>query len=120
MKFSLILLSVICTALNVSFYNVASTYQSIEPTFRDVVKLRRPNQWVGLERVFNPDHVAAPILIYPNVISQVNQEDSDRAYGDDPNKYAELHALIPPVDRQFKVTPEVLEFIYVVVAGGYN
>ena len=54
-----------------------------------------------------PDEDPEPILIYPNLISVVNSAEPSRAYSDDPVRFAEIGGLVPPADRQFKVTPEV-------------
>jgi len=68
--------------------------------------MRRPNQFIGLERVKMPNYTE-PVLIYPNLLSQINQADPDRAYGDDPVKFAALGGLVAPIDRQLKVTTKI-------------
>lgn len=67
-----------------------------------MVRLRRPNQFVGLEGT-TPTRVPPPKLIYPNLLSQINEADPARAYGDDPVKFANWEGLVGPEDRPFKV-----------------
>lgn len=78
-------------------------------TFRDVARLRRPSPFIGLDDI--GDRPRKPLLIYPRLLSKINQADPDRAYGDDPDKFAAHEEFVPPVDRQFKVTPTVRVFL---------
>ncbi|KAE9387152.1 hypothetical protein BT96DRAFT_1025282 [Gymnopus androsaceus JB14] len=56
-------------------------------TFRDVARMRRPNQFIGLERVSDLG-TAEPVQIYPNLLSRINKLEPKQTYGDDPIKFA--------------------------------
>lgn len=95
----------LCTGINIYAFNAAGKPQIRR--YYDLGKLKRPSQFVGLDRVKLPDQAPEPILIYPNLIAVVNRAEPSRAYSDDPVRFAEIGGLVPPEDRQFKVTSEV-------------
>ncbi|KAJ7077408.1 hypothetical protein B0H15DRAFT_915280 [Mycena belliarum] len=100
-----IILCVISTIANIYIFNSFAKQPKIL-TFRNMVELRRPNQFIGLERVeMHPE--ARPILIYPSLLSQIDHAEPYRVYGDDPDKFAAWGGLVAPEDRQFKVTPQI-------------
>ncbi|KAJ6612725.1 hypothetical protein B0H10DRAFT_2222905 [Mycena sp. CBHHK59/15] len=90
--------------INIHIFNALGRPKDL--SFRDMVQLRRPNQFLGLERVETHPH-AEPVLVYPNLLSQINRAEPDRAYGDDPDKFRAWGGFVPPEDRQFKVTPKI-------------
>ncbi|KAJ7640758.1 hypothetical protein DFH06DRAFT_1215153 [Mycena polygramma] len=99
-----IIVCLLATAVNLWVFNALGRPQTL--TFRDMVQLRRPNQFIGLEKVeTHPD--AQSVLIYPNLLSQINRTEPHRVYGDDPDKFAAWGGLVAPEDRQFKVTPKI-------------
>jgi hypothetical protein len=94
---------IICTIANLYVYNAMAPPKVM--TFRDVARLRRPSPFIGLDGI--ADRPRKPILIYPKLLSKINQADPGSVYGDDPDKFAVWEEFVPPVDREFKVTPTV-------------
>lgn len=92
------------TIVNLYVFNTLGQAKALE--FRDIVQLRRPNQFIGLDRA--KMHPEAPsILTYPNLLSQINRAEPHRVYGDDPDRFAAWGGFVAPDDREFKVTPKV-------------
>lgn len=110
-----VLACLICTLLNL--YIFYSSKDTRVLTFRDVVRLRRPNQFIGLEQVYSNNSISqhapqAPSkLVYPNLLSIINQTDSGRSYGDDVDRFASWDKLLAPEDRLFKVNREVIHIL---------
>jgi len=104
-NFFAILVCLFCTGINIYAFNAAGKPQIRR--YYDFGKLKRPSQFVGLDRMQLPDQAPEPILIYPNHIGMINRVEPSRAYSDDPVRWAELGGLVPPADRQFRVTSEV-------------
>lgn len=99
-----IVIAVLCTCLNVYAFRVAS--KSRIEHYTDLAELRRPNAFVGLDRVVPPKHVQR-ITVYPAELSQINSAAPTRAYSDDPVLTAEIGGLTPVEDREFKVSSTV-------------
>ncbi|KAF7431156.1 hypothetical protein PC9H_006876 [Pleurotus ostreatus] len=68
--------------------------------------MKRPNQFVGLERVRLPVVAPDPYKISPNLLARVNKLEPKRAYSDDPKRFAAWGKMVPPEDKQFKVTSQ--------------
>ncbi|CAL1697624.1 unnamed protein product [Somion occarium] len=99
-----IVVCIICTGINLHAFT--SSYKPRITHYQDLATLRRPNQWIGLDRVQSPPEHAPPILLYPNLLAQINSAEPTHVYKDDPVRIANLRALTPPEDRPFKVTPQ--------------
>ena len=67
---------------------------------------------MGLDRVTHLPEDVEPILLWPNLLTQVNSAEPDHVYKDDPERIAKLRGLTPPEDRPFKVTPQVTSSRY--------
>ncbi|KAH8101227.1 hypothetical protein BXZ70DRAFT_117724 [Cristinia sonorae] len=106
-----VLVCVLCTGINIHAFITAGKPEVRQ--YYDLDKLKRPSQWIGLDRLKMPDEAPEPILIYPNLISVINRAEPSRAYGDDPVRFAQLGGLVPPDDRPLKITSEfstIVEF----------
>ncbi|KAF9497859.1 hypothetical protein BDN71DRAFT_1588025 [Pleurotus eryngii] len=101
-----VVLAILCTSINVHIF---LTVEGPQPPmrFRDLGGLKRPNQFIGLERVRLPVVTPDPYKIYPNLLARVNKLEPKRAYSDDPKRFAALGKMVPPGDKQFKVTSQV-------------
>ncbi|KAG7098814.1 hypothetical protein E1B28_000719 [Marasmius oreades] len=102
----------IATAINIYTFQLSRPTRVL--TFRDVAKMRQPNQFIGLEKV-SPEGLgeAQPIVIYPNLLSRINRKKPTEVYGDDPVKFANWGGLVAPEDRPFQVDAEfstIVEF----------
>ncbi|TCD64208.1 hypothetical protein EIP91_004442 [Steccherinum ochraceum] len=100
-----VLVCLLCTSINIHAFRSAGKQQIRR--YYDMGKLRRPSPFVGLDRVQLGDKTPEPILIYPNHLQIINKGEPSRAYSDDPARLLEIGGLVPPADRQFKVTPEI-------------
>ncbi|KAI0060423.1 hypothetical protein BV25DRAFT_961190 [Artomyces pyxidatus] len=96
---------VLCTCLNIFAY--ASTSRAQVRHFMDIVHLRRPSQFFGIDRVTRPPHESPALVIYPNMLQVINRSEPRTAYSDDPVRFAQSGTLVAPEDRLFKVTSEV-------------
>jgi len=101
-KLSLIIGS-LCTLLNLLIFHSARDDRA--RTFRDVARLRRPNQFIGLDEL--QSETISPRSIHPQLLSIINKSEPSRAYGDDPAKLSLWHGFWPPEERTFQVTSEV-------------
>ena len=99
-----ILICLSCTFLNIRLFNAAAKPKVY--TYRDMDKLRRPNQFANLERLHNLEP-PEPLLVYPDHLAKINRAEPDNTYGDDPIQWANWPRTDPPIPREFKVTPEV-------------
>lgn len=100
-----VVLAILCTGINVRIF---LTVEGPQPPmrFRDLGGLKRPNQFIGLERVRLPVVAPDPYKIYPNLLARVNKLEPKRAYSDDPKRFAAWGKMVPPEDKQFKVTSQ--------------
>jgi len=80
----------------------------------DLGTLRRPSQFIGLDRVQNLPPVPPPTLIYPNQIVMINQADPTHVYKEDPERVKQLSPLTAPEVRTFRINRDfssLVEFV---------
>ncbi|KAJ6584725.1 hypothetical protein B0H19DRAFT_394136 [Mycena capillaripes] len=103
MTFWSLALCILATAINIRVFLVTKPPAVL--TFRDIARMRRPNQFAGLEKVVDLGD-APPVTIYPNLLSRISQKHPNDAYGDDPVKFATWGGFVAPEDRAFQVDSE--------------
>lgn len=70
--------------------------------------LRRPNQYIGLEKVPRPTPVIAKSFTnYPIVILPVDSEDPQKVFDHEPMRYSSQVGTITPEDKRVVITDTV-------------
>ncbi|KAF4569517.1 hypothetical protein EYR40_008492 [Pleurotus pulmonarius] len=98
-----VVLAILCTGINIHISLTVEVPQA-PMRFRDLGGLKRPNQFIGLERARLPVVASDPCKIYPNLLARVNRLEPKRAYSDDPERFAAWGKMVPPEDEQFQIT----------------
>ncbi|PSR83172.1 hypothetical protein PHLCEN_2v377 [Hermanssonia centrifuga] len=105
---------VLCTAINLvtTFTVPFSSTPPAKPmgslTANDVRLLRRPSQYIGLEKVVRPSPPEPKSFwIYPIVLAPIDNADKSKVFDDDPKRYASQIGTITPEIRRVLVTDTV-------------
>lgn len=106
---------VLCTCLTIVNIVVASRSRThVAPhlirSYRDVdiQSLRRPSQFIGLDTVARPSPpIPRNITIYPTVLAQIDEQNPDMVFDDDPKHYTRRVGTISLEDRRVQITDSV-------------
>jgi hypothetical protein len=88
--------------LETSFYPVHKL------THRDIAKLRRPSQWINLEKMYeNMRPQPRTFTNWPLVLAPIDPDHPNHAFGNGPKRHRTLVGLVSPEDREFRVSEKV-------------
>ena len=84
----------------------SSTFASV--TRADMAKLRRPNQFIGLDRIKRPSPPEPKTTTnYPIVLAVVDSEKPSGVFSDDPKRHMTWKGMISPEERKVEVSKTV-------------
>ncbi|KZT33314.1 hypothetical protein SISSUDRAFT_1089399 [Sistotremastrum suecicum HHB10207 ss-3] len=99
------LIAILCTVANASFTLLGSPKAHIE----DAAILRRPSQFIGLDRAnFSREYALDfHIKAFPSVLTQISRVERNKVFEDDPKRQFTRFGTISPDDKHFVVTEEI-------------
>ena len=97
---------ILCTIVNVLTYKYTGQEEPI--TQKALGRLKRPNQFMGLELLDRPSPpVPQEFTTYPLLLQLINKADPRHVYSDDPKRFESWNDTVPPEDKPVVITPQV-------------
>lgn len=99
-----------CTVANIAATGINMRLHAVEPKFgtpHTLKTIRRPNQFIGLDKVERGQVTYPPFANYPALLTQVDASNPNYVYSDDPLRWKTSRGSISPDDRRVLLTATV-------------
>ncbi|EPQ55669.1 hypothetical protein GLOTRDRAFT_115949 [Gloeophyllum trabeum ATCC 11539] len=106
----LVVACALCTVANIAATGINMRLHAVEPKFgtpHTLKTIRRPNQFIGLDKVERGQVTYTPFANYPALLTQVDASNPNYVYSDDPLRWKTSRGSISPDDRRVLLTATV-------------